>query len=108
MRARALEQLGRRDGAALRVVGEHVGEADEGGLAVGVVGVVALDDRGDGLRQAPAAGEDAADQRVVDAELAALAVDALLGRAGVAVDLAAGSPGRRASGRACRCRAAAR
>ena len=40
------------------------------------------------LRQAPAAGEDAADQRVVDAELAALAVDALLGRAGVAVDLA--------------------
>ena len=43
---------------------------------------------GDGLRQAPAAGEDAADQRVVDAELAALAVDALLRRAGVAVDLA--------------------
>ena len=69
-------------------MGEHVGQADEGGLAVGVVGVVALDDRGDGLRQAPAAGEDAADQRVVDAELAALAVDALLGRARVAVDLA--------------------
>ena len=39
------------------------------------------------LRQAPAAGEHAADERVVDAELAALAVDALLGRAGVAVDL---------------------
>src|SRR3954452_24438986 len=84
----ALEQLGRRDGAALRVVGEHVGQADEGGVAGGVVGVVALDDRGDGLRQAPAAGEDAADQRVVDAELAALAVDALLRRAGVRVDLA--------------------
>ena len=32
-----------RDRAALRVVGEHVGEADERGLAVGVVGVVALD-----------------------------------------------------------------
>ena len=55
---------------------------------LGVVGVVALDGRRDGLGQAPAAGEDAADQRVVDAELAALAVDALLGRAGVAVDLA--------------------
>ena len=39
------------------------------------------------LRQAPAAGEDAADQRVVDAELAALAVDALLGRARALVDL---------------------
>ena len=54
----------------------------------GVVGVVALDDRGDGLGQAPAAGEDAADQRVVDAELTALAVDALLGGAGAAVHLA--------------------
>ena len=41
----------------------------------------------DRLRQAPAAGEHAADERVVDAELAALAVDALLGRARVAVDL---------------------
>ena len=37
--------------------------------------------------QAPAAGEHAADQRVVDAELAALAVHALLGGAGLAVDL---------------------
>ena len=37
--------------------------------------------------QAPAAGEHAADEGVVDAELAALAVDALLGRARVAVDL---------------------
>ncbi len=41
----------------------------------------------DGLRQAPAAGQDAPDQRVVDAQLAALTVDALLGRAGVAVHL---------------------
>ena len=41
----------------------------------------------DRLGQAPAAGEDAADQRVVDAELAALAVDALLGRARRSVDL---------------------
>ena len=38
--------------------------------------------------QAPPAGEDAADQRVVDAELTTLAVDALLGRAGALVDLA--------------------
>src|ERR671932_636340 len=50
-------------------------------------GVGALDDRRDGLGQAPAAGEDAADERVVDAELAALAVDALLRRAGVRVEL---------------------
>ena len=91
-----LEQLGRGDGAALRVVGEHVGQPDEGGLAGGVLGVVALDDGGDGLRQAPAAGEDAADQRVVDAELAALAVDALLRRARLAVDPATGTRGRRA------------
>ena len=69
-------------------MGEHVAEANEGGLADGVVGVMALDDRGDRLGQAPATGEDAADQCVVDAELAALAVDALLGRAGVAVHLA--------------------
>ena len=85
--ARGLEQLGRRDRLPLGVVGEHVGEAHERGLAVGVVGVVALDDRGDALRQPPAAGEDAADERVVDAELTALAVDALLRRAGPAVDL---------------------
>ena len=52
-----------------------------------VVGVVALDDRRDGLRQAPAAGEDAADQRVVDTELTALAVDALLRRPRALVDL---------------------
>ena len=38
-------------------------------------------------RQVPAAGEHAADQRVVDAELAALVVQALLGRARGAVDL---------------------
>ena len=38
-------------------------------------------------RQVPAAGEHAADQRVVDAQLAALVVQALLGRAGRAVHL---------------------
>ena len=53
----------------------------------GVVGVVALDRGGDGVRQVPAAGEHAADQRVVDAELAALVVQALLRRARRAVDL---------------------
>ena len=66
---------------------EHVREADEGGVALGVVGVVALDRRGDRVRKVPAAGEDAADQRVVDAELAALVVQALLGRARGSVDL---------------------
>ena len=69
------------------VVGEHVGEAHERGLTLRVLGVMALDRRRDRARQAPAAGEDAADQRVVDAELAALAVNALLGRAGIAVNL---------------------
>ena len=68
-------------------MGEHVGEADEGGLTGRVVGVMALDRRGDRARQAPPAGEDAADERVVDAEVAALAVHPLLGRLGVAVDL---------------------
>ena len=38
-------------------------------------------------RQAPAADQHAADERVVDAELAALLVDALLGRARAAVHL---------------------
>ena len=78
---RRTEQLVGRDRGVLAVVGEHVGQADERGLAVLVVGVVALDGRGDAARQAPSAGEDAADERVVDAELAALAVDALLGGA---------------------------
>ena len=69
------------------VVREHVGEADEGGLALGVLGVMALDRRGHGTGQAPAAGEDAANEGVIDAELAALAMHALLGRLGVAVNL---------------------
>ena len=59
-------------GPAERVVREHVGQADDGGLAVDILGVVALDHAGDGLRQPPPAREHAADQRVVDAELAAL------------------------------------
>ena len=83
----ALSSSCRGDRRALRVVRQHVREADERGVALGVVGVVALDRGGDRLGQVPAAGEDAADQRVVDAELAALVVQALLGRAGRAVDL---------------------
>ena len=79
-----------------------------GGLALGVVGVVALDGR---WRAGSAAPQRRAStpptRRVVHAQLEALAVEALLGRAGLAVDLAPGSPGRRGSARACRCRAAA-
>jgi hypothetical protein len=59
-------------------VGEHVGEPHERGVALGVVGVVALDRRRDRPRQVPAAGEHAADQRVIDAQLAALVVQPLL------------------------------
>ena len=68
-------------------MGEHVGQTDERGLAVDVLGVVALDHAGDGLRQTPPASEHAADERVVDAELAALGLDPLLGRARLGVDL---------------------
>ena len=75
-----------RDGSALDVVGQHVGETHERGVAVDLVGVVALDRGRDRLRQSPAAGEHPADDGVVDAELAALAVHALLGGAGLAVD----------------------
>ena len=44
-------------------------------------------DGGDRHRQAPAAGEHAAHERMVDAELAALLVDAFLGRPGAAMHL---------------------
>ena len=67
---------------------EHVGETDERGVAVRVLGVMALDRGGDRVGQAPAAGERAADERVVDDELAAFAGHALLGRPRVAVDVA--------------------
>ena len=73
--------------AAQHVVREHVGESHQRGLAVCVLGVVTLDDAGDRLRQAPAAGEDAADQGVVDAELATLGLDALLRSPRVGVNL---------------------
>ena len=86
-RARRLEQRLRVHDLRVAVVGQHVGEPDERGLAVGVVGVVALDRRGEPVRQRPAAGEHAAHERVVHAELEALLVETLLGRAGRAVDL---------------------
>ena len=54
--------------------------------ALGLLGVVLLDGLGDPLVQAPAAGQDAADQRVVDAQLAALGVDAVVRGAAAAVE----------------------
>ena len=53
-----------------------------------VLGVVALDHARDGARQPPAPREHAPDERVVDAELAPLALDPLLRRPRLAVDLA--------------------
>ena len=84
---RRRQQLLRVDRLRVPVVGQHVGQAHERGLALGVVGVVALDGHRQAVRQRPAAGQHAADERVVDAQLEALLVQALLGRAGVAVDL---------------------
>ena len=72
-------------------MGDHVGGRDHRREAVGVLGVMALDRDRDPLRQVPAPGQDAADQRVVDAELVAFVAQALLGgaRDGVEVDLVA-------------------
>ncbi len=66
---------------------EHVGKAHECGLLVGIRSVVALNDRGDLLRQAPTTGEHAAHERVIDAKLAAFLLHALLGRASTGVHL---------------------
>ena len=48
---------------------------------------MALDRSGEAGGKSPATGEHAADQGVVDPELAPLAMDPLLGGTGVAVDL---------------------
>jgi hypothetical protein len=68
-------------------MGQHVRQADERGVTLRVIGVMALDRRGDRLGQVPATGEHAADQCMVDAQLAALVVQALLGGASGSVDL---------------------
>ena len=70
-----------RDRLAGREVDDHVGEPDRRGGAGGVGGVMALDRRGDLRADPPAADQHRADQGVVDAELAALAAHALVGRA---------------------------
>ena len=59
-------------------MGEHVGQPHKGRLARDIVGVVALDHRGDRLGQAPATCQHSADQSMVDAELPTLAVYPLL------------------------------
>jgi hypothetical protein len=76
-----MEQFAGLDGCALLIVGEHVGETEDGGVAFGVLMMVALDRAGDRVGQAPSACEDASDERVVNGELVALLADALLGRA---------------------------
>ena len=91
-----LQQLLRVDGLAVPVVGEHVGEADERGLALDVVGVVALDRRGEPVRQRPAAGQHAADERVVDAQLEPLLVERAPRACAPRRGSATGSPGTRA------------
>ena len=77
----------RVDRLAVAVVGEHVGEPDDRGLA-------RRRPRSGGARspwragsEAPSGGPGRRRPAVVDAELAALAVDALLGRARIAVDV---------------------
>ena len=86
-RARDVQHLRRRHGRAEQVVGEHVGEADDRRFALGVGGMVRLDHLRDHPWQTPTPGDHAADERMVDAELAPFALDPLLRRARVAVHL---------------------
>ena len=60
-------------------MGEHVGQPDERDFALDVGVVVALDGGRDRARQAPATDQHPAHERVVDAQLAPLLMDALLG-----------------------------
>ena len=77
----------RLTGAVLDVGDDHVGDADRPPpMPSAFVGVVALDGLGDPRVHAPAAGQDPADEGVVDAELAALGVDAVVGGAAAAVE----------------------
>ena len=73
-----------RDQVARGVVGDEVAEPHGGREARRRIGVMALDRAGDHVRQAPAASEHAADDGVVDPELAALERRPLLG-SGLAV-----------------------
>jgi hypothetical protein len=91
-----LDQILRGDRAVLEVGGDHVGEAEHGGHALGLVGVVALDGLGDARVHAPATGEDTADEGVIDAELPALLGDPLVGGCAAAVE-PLGVPGVQAS-----------
>ena len=68
-------------------MGEHVGESHDRGLAGAIGVVVGFDHVRDRHRQAPSTSEYPADERVVDAQLSAFALEAVLGRPGVAVDL---------------------
>ena len=56
-----LDQVLSRDRAVLEMGGDHIGEAEHGGHALGLVRVVALDGLGDARVKAPAPGENAAD-----------------------------------------------
>ena len=77
-----LDQVLGRDRAVLEVGGDHVCEAEHRGHSLGLMGVVALDRLADARVDAPATGENAADEGVVDAELATLLGDPLVrGRA---------------------------
>ena len=83
---RGAQQLNWVDRLAVHVVSERVGQADGGGLAEDLVGMVMLDDARHVAREPPGAGEHSADERLVDSELSPLGSQARLRRAGVAVD----------------------
>ena len=57
------------DRLAVAVVGEHVRKAHQRGLAVGVIGVMALNRRSQAVGERPAASQHAPYERVVDAQL---------------------------------------
>ena len=70
-------------------MGDHVGQRDHRGEALGVLGVVALDRDRDLMREVPAPREHTADQRVVDPQLVAFFAKALFGGVGGGVEVGA-------------------
>jgi len=68
------------------VGGDHVREADHGGHALGLTGVMTLDGLGDAGVYPPAASQDPADEGVVDAQLTALLGDPIVGSGAAAVE----------------------